>query len=144
MGGKKGFGTKLEYRTSTGPDVWVVVAGITKLRPFAKKADVVDMSSHDSPSETREKEPGMIDAGELQADLNFRDIDTGHIWLENNVGVAGQAFRITYPGTAPTKTRRAFAGFVQSFQPDSPFDSKLTGSVVIAISGPLTASTDGS
>lgn len=141
---KKGFGTKFQYLASTGPDVWTTIGKATKIRPLAKKADVIDGTSHESTAETREKQPGLIDNGDAAIDYNYEDTNAGHIWLEANVGVDGKTFRCIFPGTAPTKTVKTFSGFVQSVSPESPHDSKMTASVVISISGVVTTTLDGS
>lgn len=140
---KKGFGTKFQYRASVGPDVWTTIGGATKIRPHAKKADVIDKSSHESAAETKEKMPGMIDNGEAAVDFNYSDVDAGHVWLEANVGIA-QTFRTIFPGTAPTKVVKTFNGFVSSVGPESPHDGKMTCSAVITIDGVITTTADGS
>jgi predicted secreted protein len=132
MPGKKGFGAKLEYRTSTGPDVFVEIANVTKIRPFGLKADVIDLTSMTSASEFREKTAGLKDAGQAAFDMNYDDKAVSHIWLQTNIGVDG-VFKLTGPGTAPKVM--TFNGFVQSVGPEIPHDNKMTTSAVIEISG---------
>lgn len=135
MAGKKGFGAKLEYLASTGPDVWVLLANITKMRPFDAKADVIDVTAHDSAGEVREKLAGLKDHGAVQMDLNYDDKAASHAWLMTNLGVA-KSFRSTFPGSTPTVG--TFSGFVKSVSPEIPHDNKMTCSVAIEINGVVT------
>ncbi len=151
---KHGKGTKLQYRSAVGPDVWTTIAEITKLRPFAKTVEEVDGSSQDSTEEhgipVSEKIAGRINNGDCSFDLNYRDTAATHEFLEANAGnmniVAGQEnkFRVVFPGTAPTKKVKTFGGFIKSVGPEVPFDGKMTCSAVIAISGVVTTTADGS
>jgi hypothetical protein len=139
MAGKKGFGTVLSYSTDgvlgTGT-TFVTLANVTKIKPFAAKADVIDVSAMDSPSNTREKISGMLDAGLLQFDLNYDDKNAGHKFLLTNLGVT-ITWKVTGPGASPASI--VFAGFVKDLGPDYPFDNKLSASPVIEITGVLTA-----
>lgn len=138
MAGRKGFGAVLEY-DSTGAGAWVVLANITKIRPFGIKVDVIDVTSMSSAAETREKLPGLIDSGECQFDLNWDASDASHVWLKANVGVV-TPFRVTLPALAPAAAKKAtFSGFVSSLPPEIPFDNKLTCSPVITITGAVSA-----
>lgn len=133
MGAKKGFGGVLEY-DSTGAGAWVAIANVTKVRPFDAKVDVIDGTSHDSPSETREKLAGLKDMGALVADLNYDDQAASHQWLKTNLGVE-TPFRFTFPDTGDVAT---FDGFVKQVSPEVPHDNKMTCSVAIEINGVVT------
>jgi hypothetical protein len=53
MAGKKGFGAKFSY--DSGGGTYVDIANITKIQPYGLKAEQIDTTSHDSPSNYREK-----------------------------------------------------------------------------------------
>lgn len=137
MGGRKGFAAVLEY-DSTGAGAWVVIANLTKIRPFALKADVIDVTSMESAAETREKLPGLIDSGDCAFDVNWDPaVAASHVWFKANIGVV-TPFRITLPAVSPAAAKKAtFTGFVQSVPPEIPHDNKMTCSPVIAISGAI-------
>lgn len=137
MSGKKGFGAIFEYSTDGGT-TWIPIAQITKIRPYAAKADVIDVSSHDSASGYREKLAGLLEVGQAQLDLNYDEKNTGHAWLLTNLGVASN-FRVTfYAASAPKHA--AFAGFVAGLTPELPHDNKQTATATIEITGVVTIS----
>lgn len=138
MAGKKGFGAKLAY--DSGSSTFVELAGMTKLRPFGIKVDEIDMTSHDSAATAggngiREKDSGLLDNGQCQAELNYNEKNTGHIYIQDNAGVL-KTWKVTFGGATP-KTA-TFSGFVSALNPEVPHDSKETESVVISISGAIT------
>lgn len=131
MAGKKGFGALFEY--DSGGAVYVPLVNVTKMRPFSKKADVIDVSSLGSASETREKLAGMLDEGQVQFDCNYDPTAASHIWMKANVGGANMNFRLTMP----SGVKAVITGFIQQVSPEIPFDNKMTCSTVVEISGPV-------
>lgn len=134
MPGKKSFGAKLQYRESTGPDVWVDIANITKISPFNLKVDSVDVSSMDSPDEYREKVPGFKDAGEANFELNYDDEEPTHQLLSEIADGTVGTWRIIYPNTTFPKTTQTFSGFISQVGPEIPYDGKMTANCVINVS----------
>lgn len=134
MAGKKGFGAKLEYESGAGP-VYTAIANITKIRPFAQKADSIDVTAHDSADSYREKISGLLDSGQATFDLNYDDTNTGHAWLSSNLGTV-KSFKVTFSGSTP-KTA-TFSGFVSGVTPELPHDNKQTCSCTIEITGKVT------
>lgn len=135
MPGRKGFGTVIEYLASTGPDVYVAIANVTRIRPFGAKVDSVDVSSQDSPDEYREKIPGFKDAGEASFDLNYDDQLASHQWLLDHVGGTVETFRIKYPikSGAAVRKQQVFSGFITAVGPELPHDGKMSCSCVINV-----------
>lgn len=133
MAGKKGFGTKLSY----SPDgvTYTDLANVVSVKPFAPKADILDVTAHDSPSQYREKLSGLLDSGQCMFELNYDDKNTGHRWLLTNLGVE-QFFKVTGPGASPGLL--AFKGFVKQVEPTYPHDNKLTASCGIEITSIVT------
>ena len=135
MAGKRAFGTALAYETTT-PGTYQAVANITNVKPYQLKADVVDVTSHDSPSDYREKLVGSLDAGQCQLDLNYDPAATTHIWFATEFAAkASHNYKITWPGGTKTAT---FAAYITGLSPEAPFDGKLTASVTLEITGPVT------
>lgn len=134
MAGKKGFGAKLEYESGAGP-TYTPLANITKIRPFAQKADTIDVTAHDSADEFREKLAGLKDSGQLSADLNFDESNTGHAWLSSNLGTV-KSFKVTFSGGTPKVA--TFSAFVNGLTPELPHDNKQTATVTLEITGKVT------
>ena len=139
MPGKKGFGTIVQYRTSTGPDVWVTIANLTRIRPFNLKVDSIDVSSQDSPDEYREKIPGFKDAGECSFDLNYDDGNATHEWLETSADGTVRKFRVCFGGLVVGNKIKTFDGFIVAIGPETPHDGKMNASCTINVtSKPVT------
>ena len=141
MAGKKGFGAKLGYMVLT---VNTPIANITKISPFALKADATDTTSHDTAVDAngnawREKIPTLLDAGQAKFDLNYDPAAASHVALEGMVGVV-QTFKVTMPPSTPAVVW-TFSGFVSEVSPELPSDNKMTCSAVITISGALAVGT---
>jgi len=97
----------------------------------------MDTTSHDSSGAYREKVVTILDAGSLQADINYDDTNTGHVLMINQLGTS-YYFKITFPNRHTTATTVTFQGFVTGFQPKVPFDNKMTATLTIEITGPIT------
>ena len=135
MPGKRGFGTKIAYETTT-PGTFTDIANVTNIKPFGLKADIVDVSSHDSPSNYREKIPGAIDAGQCQIDYNYDPAAATHIWMQTECAAAAlHKFKVTWPGGSKTTT---FDAYIVSVGPESPYDGKMSASAVFEITGAIT------
>ncbi len=133
MAGQKGFGSKLQYLASTGPDVWTTIAEVTKCRPFNLKVDSIDVSSQDSPDEYREKIPGFKDAGEASFDLNYKPANATHVWLVDHAGGTVETFRVLYSPGITGCAVDTFSGFITAVGPEVPFDGKMSASCVINV-----------
>lgn len=133
MAGKKGLGSILAY--SEDGVTYVPIANITKIKPFDAKADVIDVSAHDSPSSFREKLSGMLDAGAVTFDLNYDDKAVTHKYLLAQLGVE-KFWKVT--GSGGTPATAAFKGFVKALSPEYPFDNKMACSPSVEITGPIT------
>jgi predicted secreted protein len=131
---KSGFGAKLAYEDTT-PGTYIPLTGVTKIRPFAKKADSIDSTDMDSTAGTREKIAGLIDNGQVMCDLNYNEKEVTHIKLETLVGVKTK-YRMTFGGGTPKVA--TFDGFLDGLTPEVPLDNKQTCSASIQISGVIT------
>lgn len=134
---KKAFGTKLQYESAVSPSVWTDIAAVTNIKPFDKKVDVIDGSSHDSTNEFREKLAGMKDSGDVQLDINYDPANTSHQAMESQLGAA-ENFKLLFAGAPTGRTSGTFSGFVKGFTPGAPHDGKFTATVVIEITGEIT------
>lgn len=134
MAGKRAFGTVIAYETVT-PGTYTSFANVTNITPYALKADVIDVTAHDSPSDYREKILGALDSGQCSMDLNYDPNAATHIWL--NTEFAAKAihnYKITFPGA---KTA-SFAAYIVGISPEAPYDGKLSSTVTLEITGAVT------
>jgi len=134
MAGKKGFGSVFQYSTDGGV-TYLPVGNITKIKPYALKATVIDVTAMDSPSNYKEKLATLLDSGQAQIDVNFDDKSTSHKWLINNFGVLAN-FKVIGPGASPAIA--TFAGFVVGATPEYPYDKQLIASFTIEITSSVT------
>lgn len=132
MAGKLGFGAKFKYETTPGGGTYTQAIGVTKIGPYQLKAEDVDVSDHDSPSQFREFVPGMLESGAVSVDLNYSADETTHQDLEAAVGVQ-RSFKIVFRHA--TGRVATFTGYVNGVSPELPYDNKMTCTVSVKISG---------
>ena len=125
-----GYGTILQIRTSTGPDVWLKIGEQMKLKLPSIKVDTVDATHSESPDGFREYIPGLADGETAGFDVNYYG------------GDASIATLLTYLRT--TVTARVvlpngyiwnFTGIMTSFGGEAPEDGKMTASVEFKVTG---------
>jgi predicted secreted protein len=130
--GKLGFGALFKYETTAGGGTYTKALGVTKIGPYQLKADDVDISDHDSPSQYREFVAGMLESGGVNVDLNYSADETTHQDLEAAVGVQ-RSFKVSFRHA--TGRVATFSGYVNGVSPELPFDNKMTCTVSVKISG---------
>jgi predicted secreted protein len=141
MSGKAGFGTVVNFGTTTGTATTGTLVNVTNISGLDGETETIDVTAHDSGSAYREKVASFIDAGQVTLDVNFDPQQTTHratsggiLWLRDQRIVC--PWVITFPGTPVHKV--AFMGFVKSAGFEAPFDDKLSMSVTIETSGSAT------
>jgi len=135
MPGKSGFGATLGY-SDTSSGTYTTVAQITKIGGPKYKADVIDVTSLDSPSRFREKVAGLSDGGDMTLDINFDDLVAGHASLLALLGTV-KYWKITFP-VHTTGSTAIFQGFLTAAGLDIPHDNKMTMTVTVTITSVVT------
>ncbi len=132
MAGVHGFGTLLKMGSTP-----TTIAHVTNITGPGYSSDPVEVTAHDSPSAYREYVAGLLDAGDVGFDLNFdpsetthRDAAGGIIDVFNQRAV--ESFVIEFPDGV---IQCAFSGIVTAFEPDMPFDDKMTASATVKVTG---------
>ena len=111
------------------------IAELKNIRGPAESANLIDVTSHDSPGAYREVIAGFLSAGEASIDGNFLPGDAGQEALHTALqGRDLAAFVITLPVDAGSVTC-SFSGIVTAFEPNFPFDSEASFSATITASG---------
>lgn len=154
MPGMAAFGTTLQMgrgqEVAAGGDTFDTIAAITSISGPGFSLDVADVTAHDSPGAWEEAVGTILRSGELTLDINYdpssatHNADTTPASGGEGLAAALQSrkwknFKLTFPSTVPVLW--AFKGFVTGFEPDAPFDDKLSASVTIKLTGAPTFNT---
>jgi predicted secreted protein len=141
MPGKAGFGSVVNFGTTTGTTTSATLANVTNIAGLDGETEIIDVTSHDSSSAYREKVASFIDAGQLTLDVNFdpnsathRATSGGVMWLRDQRIVA--PWKVTFPGTPVHSV--SFMAIVKNAGFEDPFDDKMTMSVTLEVSGSAT------
>lgn len=111
------------------------VAELKNIRGPAESANLIDVTSHDSPGAYREVISGFLSGGEVSIDGNFLPGDDGQAALHAALqGRSLEDFTITLPLDAGSVIC-AFSGIATAFEPNFPFDSEASFSATITVSG---------
>lgn len=134
MAGIDAFGTQIGMGNGDGPpETFTPVADITTIDVLDVDVDSTDVSSHDSTGQWREFVAGMKDGGELSLELNYDPAVHGTLFTAVGVEKSWQ-ITLTDSGAATV----TFAGFINGFQSQAPYDDKLAATVTIKVSGAVT------
>lgn len=132
---KHAYQTLLKIGDGGGPEVFTTVAEVVNIGGPSLSADVIDVTSHDSPGAHREKIAGLLDAGEVSLELNFipTAATQGNVsgllrdYRNRNV----RNFQLVFPGG----TTWAFAALVTNYEPGANVEDKLSLSVTLTVTG---------
>lgn len=129
------FGAKLRYQTA--PDIWADIAGIRDMSGPGVSGDVVDVTTHDSPSAFREFLKTVIDPGEVSFDLVFDPEDTeGQGKLEDeSVARTFDLYQVMY-NTTNSKIWE-FNACVTQLEPNQPVEGEISASISMKLSGTI-------
>jgi hypothetical protein len=133
-----GYGTVLQRGDGATPENFNTVSEILTITPPEKKRDMKEATNMSSASATREYIAGLLDPGTVALDVNWAPGDAQHAGLLSDIdnGVL-RNFKILLPPAVTSKVF-SFAAFVDSFKPATPIDDKITATISLRISGPLT------
>lgn len=132
MAGDFGFGTLLKFGATP-----TTIARVTGISGPSYEMDTIDVTAHDSStSYFREYIAGLRDAGEVTFDLNYDPDGTTHKHASGGVPyLLEQGTLEDFEIVFPDGTEVAFEALVISWEPDMPFDDKMTASATLKISG---------
>ncbi|NWN89183.1 MAG: outer capsid protein Hoc [Micrococcaceae bacterium] len=129
MSGLDAFGTTLS-RGDGDPttETFTPIANITSLTPPGISRETLDVTAHDSPNGYMEFLGGLKDPGEVSFDVNYDPSE--HDML---VGDFEEDLPINYEVAFPDGTVWAFGAILTAFEPDAPYDDKLTASMTLKV-----------
>lgn len=130
MAGMDAFGTKLQRGSGGGPETFATIADITSLTPPGISRETLDVTSHDSTNGWMEFTGGLKDAGEVSADINYQPTEHDTL-IDDFEDTAPRHYRVIFPDG----TIWSFSAILTGFEPDAPYDDKLSASLTWKVSG---------
>jgi len=133
------YGTLLSIGDGGTPEAFQAIAEVNSLSGPGLSLDPIEITHHESPDAWKEFVGGLLDGGEITADLNFLPTETTQVGdaagslLYALTTRAVTNFTITWPDTSSTEW--AFAALVTAFEPSAPVDDKLGASVTLKLTG---------
>ncbi len=134
--GVHGYGTVLKVHEGTNV-AYTTIGNITSISGPDQSRDSIDISTMDSTNKFREFLPGMIDAGELTAELNY-DSSSGGVASSLDTLARSTATNLNWViefNDGETPSSFECAGHITRLGYAIPFDDKVTQSVTIKLSG---------
>lgn len=134
-----GRGSSLQV--STDGTTWTKIAQLKTATFSGAKSDYDDVTNFDSPGNTRETAPTLLDPGSVQIDGPFSPVDPGQTQLQAlyNAQTLAQYKLTLVPMAGMTASFiRSFSAYVESSNIDVQFDKSVMLKASLKISGPIT------
>lgn len=143
MAGLDAFGTQLERGTDDGSGTitYTAIGNITTVTPPATSRETIDVTAHDSPDAWMEFLGGLKDGGEASLELNYDPTEHDTL-LDEYAKDSPTDYRVVFPDSAQSQWE--FKAILTGFEPEAPYDDKLTASLTFKVSGKPTFSSSGS
>jgi hypothetical protein len=125
-----GYGVVLELALASTPATRVYIPEVTTVTPPSDKDDQVEATHAQSPNRYREFIPGLTDAGEAEAEMNYVPGSEADRFL---MSVRGK--RLIAYLTWPNGVSCIFHCSRQSYEKETPFDDKMTATLNLKASG---------
>jgi hypothetical protein len=125
-----GFGVLFKVGDGAATEVFTTLdVEVTNIQPPGYSREAVDATHTQSPDNFREYIAGLMDAGEVQIEMNFVPAATDPVVT---VLLAGkQNYQLLFPGVATW----TFAAICTNYQPSAPIEGKMTASATFKVSG---------
>jgi predicted secreted protein len=125
--GEIGSGTTLQG-SSTG-----AIGMVNKISIEGQETDEIDVTTMNTPLRWRAFVAGLKDAKGINVDLTFEATNTGILIAAVNAAIV-ETFTVTFPKGSTFSN----LGFIKKHGIMIPFDTKITASLLIRLSGPPT------
>lgn len=131
-----GKGTVLEVDT-TGAGAWATIIEAKSIGGPSFEAEEVDVTTHDDAGSFRTYIRGLIDPGEITAEVNWDPLDASHQRLFSDLGDGTERpYRIRWANMSPaTNYKLDFNAFVRSLPISSPVDNVMTANLTLRVTG---------
>ena len=139
MSGINAFGTKLKRGDGAGTEVFTEIADATGISGPGLSRETVDVTSHGSPDGWMEFRGGLKDGGEVSVDINYQPA-VHDLLVADLDDDEPRNYQLVFPDDPTTPTTWAFAAIMTGFEPDAPYDDKLSASLTFKVTGKPTLS----
>lgn len=137
--GTSGFGTLLKRGDGTSNETFTTVLEVVNISGPGETLELIDATHMESPNAYREYIPSLLDSGEITFDLNFLPGNATQTVLRTDLtNRTKRNWKLVFTDSA--LTTYVFAGYVTSHEPGAQIDDKLSCSVTIKVTGPVTLS----
>lgn len=127
MAGENAFGTQLQrFNGST----FEAIASVTSLSGPGLSRETIDVTAHDSPDAWMEFLGGLKDGGEVSADINRRP-GVHDVLVADFEDDDPRTYRMEWPSGAAW----TFDAILTGYEPDSPYDDKLSAALTWKVTG---------
>jgi hypothetical protein len=127
-------GSLLQIGDGGGSEIFTTVPEVKKLAGPGAKFDLLDVSSHDTPTLFREYIPGFSDGDSIRFTINWRPSNTVHKGIRIDAYAATlRNFKIVFPDT-PFNTVKS-STYIQDFSPTADVGTEMTAAGMLKITG---------
>ena len=133
-------GTLVKLGDAASPEVFSTIGQVRSIDGPTTTAEIVDVTTHSTAGNWREKLAVLIDPGSVSFAINFDSADATHafttgLWslFEN---LTQRNYQMIFPASAG---QLDFAAYVASHAFSAPVDDVLTADIELAINGAITA-----
>lgn len=141
MAGLEAFGTSLAREDDVTAGLFHPLANITSVAPPGFSRDPYDVTAHDSPDGYMEFIGGLIDGGEVSADINYdpaATVPSGPGTVNVTTALLGDfesSAPVNYEIALPNGAKFAAALLITGLEIEAPYDGKLSASLSFQVSG---------
>ena len=133
MAGINAKGTTFKRGDGVTPtEAFTAIAQVTNITPPGISRETLDMTAHDSPDDYMEFIGGLKDGGEVSIDLNY-DPSLHDVLIADFDDDEPRSYQIVFPDADATTWQ--FKAVMTGFEPDAPYDDKLSASATFKVSG---------
>jgi len=130
-----GYGTLLKRGDGGSPEVFSTMGEVKSISGPSMSVDEAEVTTHSSAASGafREFRATLIDAGEIEFEINYVPADSTHVGLRNDLlNRTVRNFKIELPGAIQTIS---FAAFVKQAPYEFPTDDVIKQKVTLRITG---------
>ncbi|MEU1194921.1 phage tail tube protein [Streptomyces sp. NPDC005813] len=138
MSGINAFGTQLKRGDGATPsEVFTAIAEATGISGPGLSRETLDVTSHGSPDGWMEFIGGLKDGGEVSVDINYQPAEHDAL-VDDFEDNDPRNYQLVFPD--PDETTWSFKAILTGFEPDAPYDDKLSASLTFKVTGKPTLS----
>lgn len=127
-------GTLLKLGDGASPEVFTTVPEVRKITGPAVDFDLLDVTSHDSPSVFREFIPGLSDGDMIRAAVNWRPSNTVHKNIRIDAYAATKRnFKIVFPDSSDNNV--VCVTYIKNFAPTADIGVEMKADLSLKITG---------